>query len=86
MGGLRTRHLGAMGPRVPSLSGPLAGGLGGGGGWRAAPKWEATESLSFWGLLSAIPIWRAIPQERGWGSGSPSRGEKFPHKPSFPLY
>lgn len=53
MGRLRNRRLGRMASRVASLSGSLAGSRGGGGGWKTAPKGEATENALILGASLA---------------------------------
>lgn len=83
MGGLRTRHLGAMGPRDPSLSGPLAGGLGGGGGWRAAPKWEATEKPLILGASLCHPHLGSYPAGERMGVWVSFTGRKVPPQAQF---
>lgn len=72
-------------PRSASLSGPLAGDLGGGRGWKAAPKREARGAAPHSrGFSVPPPLGELSPQERGLRVRVSFTGTKVPRADRFP--
>lgn len=83
VGGLRTKRLGAMGLGILSLSRPLARGRGSGGGWRAAPEWEAREKPLILGAPLCHLHLESYPAGKRMWAREPLTGRKVPPLAQF---